>query len=181
VFPQTVFDLSRQRLLAFELPPMNIGPRPAEGHTTSPFGVRPNEIGEWRTFENEALQYWKTIPQADKTALVYAFTSATTDFNIFRDIIVANEEGVKLALATLPFRFHRQATRSHDGQPLPSDDHSDIVPFQQGWGFEGSPDYFFFSSRQRRITAVLDAKKPWSVTPQQISDVLDGILLCILC
>jgi hypothetical protein len=121
------------------------------------------------------LHYWGTVPQADKTALVCTFAAVTSIFNAYRGIVAVSEEGIKLALATLPFRFHTQATRSDDGQPLPSDHHSDIVPFEPGWSFIGNPDYFFFSSRQRRITAVLDAKKPWSVTPQQISDLLDGI------
>jgi hypothetical protein len=117
------------------------------------------------------------VTTADKNALIHTMLEARGAFNRFRGVVASTEQDVKGALQYLPLSFHDEATRSAGAQPVPSDQHSNITSYQPGWGFEGMLDYFFISYAQRRITAVMDAKKPWKVTAQQISSVLDGTYL----
>jgi hypothetical protein len=81
---------------------------------------------------------------------------------------------LNLLLQTYPshfIRLLRLPTMDSLCHPIPIH----ICPFEEGWNFIGRPDYLFISPRQRRITGVIDAKKPWRITPQQIAAVLDGI------
>jgi hypothetical protein len=110
----------------------------------------------------------------DKAALVFWILSVTQIGGAYNNISASNETGVRRALDILPFAFHQAATMSVNGQPRPTDVHSDITPFQMGWNFEGEPDYIFWSHANQRITAVVDAKKPWTVRPRDIAAVLNG-------
>jgi hypothetical protein len=171
---QAPFDLSRQALLSYDFPQLRNVSNPAPGSTTSTVRVRPDQIGPWTTFDQEVLQYCGNISIPDRTALVYWQLSVGQVAGIYTGMEVWNEVGVRQALEILPFSFHQAATQRPNNQPLPSDLHSEITPFQGGWNFEGQPDYVFWSSAQRRITAALDAKKPWTVKPQDITAVLNG-------
>jgi hypothetical protein len=172
---QFIFDVSREALLTFNLPVLNQHHNAAAGNTVSSHGVYPDNIAEWHEFPQEVIQYWVTqVTPNDKAAMVHSSQSIVWALNTYYRQVAWDEEIVRTSLWSLPFSLHRVATRDDSGQPRPSDQHSDIIPFQPGWNFLGRPDYFFHSVSQRRITAVIDAKNPWSVTPQEITAVLNG-------
>ena len=178
---QFIFDVSREGLLTLDLPVLSQHHNVAVGNTVSTHGVYPDHIAEWHEFPQEVIQYWATqVTQNDKAAMIHSWQSVLWSLNTYYRHRAWDEEVVGTALWSLPFAFHRVATRDDSGQPRPSDQHSDIISFQPGWNFLGRPDYFFHSPPQRRITAVVDAKKPWSVTPLEIDAVLNGksLLVC---
>jgi hypothetical protein len=137
----------------------------------------PDQIFAWDTFPNDVLNYWIQRPQGDKDALVAVASSVSSRYNVYGGVESRNESHVKFALEQLPIQLHLSATSSNDGQPRPTDYHSILGAYEGGWGFIGQPDYFFICNRPgfRGITGVMDAKKPWSVTPQEIRDLFNGI------
>jgi hypothetical protein len=76
----------------------------------------------------------------------------------------------------VPFGIPCVTTRSDNGQQLPTDAHSEILQYQAGgMGLFSEPDYYFKDTTGQCVTAVMDAKTLWEVTPQQILVVLNGI------
>jgi hypothetical protein len=88
--------------------------------------------------------------------------------------VFSNEEEIKFAILTLPFSIHEAATQGRGTRPLPGDAHSDIVLFNSNLSLEGRPDFLFYDLARARVTAVVDVKTPWLVTPQKINEVLNS-------
>jgi hypothetical protein len=137
----------------------------------------PDQIFAWDTFPNDVLNYWIQRPQGDKDALVAVSQGVTAVYDDYGAVESRNEQHVRYAIELLPMPFHRSSTLSNHGQPRPTDYHSTLEVYEGGWGFIGQPDYFFKCTRPgfRGITGVMDAKKPWSVTPQEIRALFNGI------
>jgi hypothetical protein len=172
-----LFDVSRQTPLGYHLDDIRLGQQLTAGSTHSTLRVRPSEILEWANFPQEVALYWnQTVPPDDKVALIHSQQSTITTFNALRHFVVTTENDIKFALNAAPFSIHRVATRSDNGQPIPTDAHSEILQYQAGgMGLFGEPDYYFKDTTGQRVTAVMDAKTPWEVTPQQILAVLNGM------
>ena len=66
------------------------------------------------------------------------------------------------------------------GLRLPSDAHATFYPCGGGagsWDLAGVPD--FVLRYVNRVTALIEAKNPWRVTPQPINEVLNGLALAL--
>jgi len=76
VFNQVpAFDINRETLLTWFLPPIPLAPRSSNANHTSTYRLAWGELRLWDTFPREVADYWQSLPQADKTALVYTQTS----------------------------------------------------------------------------------------------------------
>jgi hypothetical protein len=171
-----VFDLSRQDLLLYELQDIRLGQQLTQGSTHCRFRMRPNTIRHWTNFPEDVMLYWSDqVPDYDKDAMVHSLELLDDSFSRVDAFVFSTEQDIKNALQAGPFSFHRAATRSDRGQPLPQDAHSEIQWLDSGaMGLEGLPDYCFKDVSGQRVTAVMDAKTPWLGTPDQIDAVLNG-------
>jgi hypothetical protein len=139
-----IFDVSRQNLLGYQLLDIQLGQPLAHGSTLSTLRLRPNEIVEWTTFTQDFWHYYlHTVTDDDKSALIAPQQSFFTTLFGLRGFLCTREDDIKNALNSVPFNLHRVATSSNNGQPRPSDHHSqiDIYP-SQAMGY-GQPDYIF--------------------------------------
>jgi hypothetical protein len=183
VIPQ--FDLSRQQLLAFPLQEPRVGTNLPQTTTLSAYRVSPNVIRTWDDFPQLVAQYHaQIVPQADKVAQIGFIVEANSIYNAAAAQVVSNEDQIKTVIDLQPVRFHQMLTTSINGQPSPSDMHSQIERFStSGMGFVGWSDYYFSSADKTRATVMMEGKNPWKVTPTKITEVLNGIypysLLCI--
>jgi hypothetical protein len=143
--------MSRETLLSYSYSQLELATHLAHGSTSSALRVRPTQIGQWDTFGQEVLQYWANVPTNDKAALVFWMSNVTHLGAYYTSMPASNETGVRQALDILPFQLHKVVTMGPSGQPRPTDTHSDIIPFQRGWDFEGEPDYIFWSQANQRI------------------------------
>jgi hypothetical protein len=169
-------DTPRQQILDTELQQPQIGTSLPQGSTWSAYRVRPNVILPWDDFSGHVTQYCtQFVTQADKVALVARSGEVLGIYENVAADVVYSETTVKVSLDREPIRFHQMITTSTNGQPLPSDIHSQIQRFDPGARMSGWSDYFFRSADGLRVTAMLEGKNPWKVTPTSIDQVLNGI------
>jgi hypothetical protein len=178
-----VFDLSREALLNYSLPPFNAGADVSRSSTISSNRLRWNQLFLWNDFEQWVINYWNTQPQVDKIALVAQYSTVTTIYNeVVHNGAFLTEDDVKTAINEYPLRYHNVAAIGQSRAPLPSDQHSKLVRCSQGAGQLGLasvPD-FAMQSMTARTTVLMEVKTPWLVTPEQIDAVIDGkFLICI--
>jgi hypothetical protein len=174
-------DTSRQQILDTELQQPQIGTQLPQGSTWSAYRVRPNVILPWDDFPGLVTEYYaQTVTQADKLALVAVSGEVLMIYQNVAADVAYSETTVKVNLDREPIRFHQMLTTSINGQPLPSDIHSQIQRFDPGLRMSGWSDYFFRSADGLRQTAMLEGKNPWKVTPTSIDQVLNGISQVII-
>jgi hypothetical protein len=172
------FNLNRESVLGYSLPPFRAGDQPSTSTTTCRYRLRWNQLNLWNDFEHRVLAYWNTVSQADRTA----FVAAQTDLQFRWRAIATNprilsEDDIKASVDSYPIYFHRMAANGDVfGAPLPNDIHAAIDRCTLGaaqWGLVGVPD---FVMHYAEVRALMEVKNPWLVTPQQIDEVIDGIL-----
>jgi hypothetical protein len=169
------FDLSRQQLLELPLQEPLVGTNLPRSATLSAYRVTPNVIRRWDQFPNLVIQYYRAVPQADKSARIGFITDANRIYNTVAAFVVSNEDQVKLVIDQQAVVFHQMITTSINGQPSPSDVHSQIERFSPGMQLAGWSDYLFLVGDRTRVSAVMEGKNPWKVTPVQITEVLNGM------
>jgi hypothetical protein len=99
-------------------------------------------------------------------------------FNRLRRSEVSTEPEVKATMETLPIYCHHTVANNINGEPLPTDAHSLIC--RNGGNNLVRKVGFVFKSRLGRVTAVMEAKNPWRITPAGIDEVLNGTQKCSL-
>jgi hypothetical protein len=177
--PSLPFDIVRETLLLHPLPPFRTGNRPSASTTTSRYRLRWNRLTVWNDFGNRVSEYWNTVPQADRNALVaHQMVVQHLWQSIANNSRILCEEDIKACVELYPNSCHRYAANGDRGAPLPSDVHCVPDRCSQGaaqWGLVGVPD--FIMHHLGRVAALIEVKNPWLVTPQSIDEVIDGTIL----
>jgi hypothetical protein len=175
------FNLTRWQVLALQLPSVGIGNRPSTASTTSPFRLRWTQLDQWANFGNEVVTYCNQLmPPLDRIAHIGNLESLSEHFIQVRLSDVTSEPEVKAMMEALPIYCHHKVANNMYGEPLPTDAHSLIYRNRAGgYGLLGKVD-FVFASRLGRVTAVMEAKNPWMITPAGIDEVLNGSQKCSL-
>ena len=175
----TVFNLDRSNLLASPFPPFLAGPQAATSSTTSRYRLRWNRLNIWNDFPNQVIAHWNSVPPHDRNALVATQNELQGRWqSIAENPRILNEDDVKACIREYPLICHGHAANSHRGAPLPSDAHATFYPCGGGagsWNLAGVPD--FVLHYVNTVTALIEAKNPWLVTPQSINEVLNGFAL----
>ena len=97
---------------------------------------------------------------------------------------VANEGDVKGRIQEFVVPVHSAAANGLNGAPRPTDQHSKLQRWEQGVeanNLAGIPDFVMateYGIPPRRITAMLEVKNPWQVTPARIDAVINSTLHC---
>jgi hypothetical protein len=175
------FNLTRWQVLTLQLPSIGIGNTPSTASTTSPFRLRWTQLDQWANFGNEVMTYCNQImPPFDRTAYVGNLEGLSAQFNRVRISQVTSEPQVKAMMEALPIYCHDNVANNINGEPLPTDAHS-LIHRNDNTGYDlvGKVD-FVFASRLGRVTAVMEAKNPWRITPAGIDEVLNGTQKCSL-
>jgi hypothetical protein len=177
LFPEACiqhFDLSREQLLTLPMQVFNVAGQVTRSATFSAYRVRWNTLHAWDDFGTLVTEYWaNTVSEEDKAALIEYRTSLNNVYNRAAGAIVSTEEHVKQAIYSQPVAFHQTATTSLLGQPSPSDAHSQIEYYPARLGLAGWADFVFCDAQRTRVTAVMEGKNPWRITPAQINEVLN--------
>ena len=176
------FDITRETLLTYPLPPIRVGPDPTMTSTRSRYRLRWNELAIWPNFDFQVVNYWNTVSQNDKTALVAPSVSLYHTWSQIAGLLATSEEHVKGAVSSYPINFHSLAANGGVGlavarSPMPSDLHSVIVECSvraSQFNLAGVPD--FVMHYPNRVTALMEVKNPRLVTPQQIDEVLNSTI-----
>ena len=179
------FDISRETLLTWRLPPIPFAPRSSTATHSSTFRLHWGELRLWDTFPGEVIGYWQNLPQVDKTALVYTLAVYhNTAQRVTRTIGPPMNEGdVKDRQGTFIPDMHNHAAVGLDHAPVPSDIHSTMAHVNPGGHtnltVDGTPDFVFSRTRNNPHFAAWDPftilgeiKCPWLVTPAHIDQVL---------
>ena len=94
------------------------------------------------------------------------------------DRVVSSEPDIKHCVRVYVQMIQNMAAIGEQDAPLPSDDHAELIPVEAGPGncsLEGVPDFALRSrGGDKLVTAVVEVKNPWVVTPRQIDQVIDG-------
>ena len=170
------FDLSRQQLLELPLQEPQISTNLPRSLSFRPTGLPRTSFIAGIQFPHLVIHYYtQTVPQADKLARIGFITDANGIYNTVAAQVVSNEDQVKLVIDQQAVVFHQISTTSINGQPSPSDVHSQIERFLPGMRLAGWSDYLFRSEDKSWVSAVMEGKNPWKVTPAQITEVLNGM------
>ena len=178
-----VFNVNRADLLGYALPPFLAGDQPSASTTTSRYRLHWNRLDIWGDFANQVSAYWNSVPPHDRNAMV-ATQSGLQDRwqRIANNPRILTEDDVKSCVQEYPLVFHSYAANGEAGAPVPGDAHSTCYPCSLGanqWNLAGVPD--FVMHYIDRVTALIEVKNPWLVTPQRINDVLNGLALTLVC
>jgi hypothetical protein len=179
--PQT-FNLSRQFILTNATPPIQVANVLTNSTTKSTYRLHWDWISLWEDFGDRVYQYWNNVvPQADKQRNVYtqaAYSERVQTVATFTR--VANEGDVKGRIQEFVLPVHSAAANGLNGAPRPTDQHSVLQRWEQGVEanhLAGIPDFVMaaeYGNPRRRITAMLEVKNPWQVTPALIDAVING-------
>jgi len=173
------FNLTRWQVLTLHLPSLGIGGHPSTASTTSTFRLRWTQLDQWANFGNEVVTYCnQTMPHFDTIAYVGNLESLSEHFIQIRRSEASSEPEVKAMMEALPIYCHNKVANNMYGEPLPTDAHS-VIYRNGGNNLVGKVD-FVFKSRLGHVTAVMEAKNPWRITPAGIDEVLDGTQNCSL-
>jgi hypothetical protein len=183
-----VFNLSREYILTNPTPPIRIADIVSQSTTMSTYRLHWNTIAIWGNFGDLVQQYWNNVvSQADKQEYVFTQDAYRTVLQaLATDMRVSNEGNVKVCVDTFPVFIHSAAANGLNGAPRPTDQHSKLERWAQG--IEGSnvagiPDFVMateYTNLPRRITAIVEVKNPWHVTPARIDEVINSIILSLL-
>lgn len=139
-----------------------------------------NYIAEWPKFHGSVTTYWATeVPNEDKMALVVNQRHYQGQWLA----VTATPEGmteadIKLGFEAFPAQIQNYLGIGLHGVPLPSDLHSKIHHCAAGavnYRLVGTPDFVLLNNTTNRVTALVEVKTPWLVTPAQIDAVIDGM------
>jgi len=189
VFNQVpAFDISREMLLSWRLPPIPQAPRSSNANHASAYRLAWDELRLWDTFAGEVTDYWQGVPEADKTALVYTQASYNTEAQqvVWTAHPPTNEGDVKERQGPFVPVIHNYAAVGRDHAPMPSDTHSTMAHINPGGHtnltVDGTPDFVFSRTQNNPFFAAWDpytvlgeVKCPWLVTPARIDQVLHTI------
>jgi len=183
-----VFDISREALLSASLPPIPFAPRSSAAVHASTYRLAWGELRLWDTFPGEVTNYWESLPQVDKTALVYTQASYHTEAQqvVWTAHPPTNEGDVKERQGPFVPVIHNYAAVGRDHAPMPSDAHSTMAHINPGGHtnltVDGCPDFVFSRTRHNPLfeawdpyTILGEVKCPWLVTPARIDQVLQTI------
>jgi len=180
-FDIMAFDTSRSAALSWQFPT----PRWAQGHSTgstnSEWRRSWRRLYLWRTEEiaRQLTEYWASVPQQDKDALVAWNLVQVNRYNALASFApCATEHQVRAFFDSGVSAIHRDAVSNHNGQPLPSDAHSVIEHWYPNIVY-GESDYLLLSRATQRVRGVCEAKSPWNVGPAQIDQVILGITMTV--
>jgi hypothetical protein len=177
-----LFTVSRESLLGCFLPPFQAGDQPTTSTTTCRYRLRWNELRLSNNFEDLVVAYWNTVSLEDRAAYVTSQIIVQDRWQVIaNDQRILSEDDIKVSIDLYPSHFHRIAANGQHGAPLPIDDHSSISRCTLGaaqWGLVGVPDFVMHGLN--RVTALMEVKNPWLVTPQQIDEVIDSTVRLFL-
>jgi hypothetical protein len=182
------FDISRETLLNGPLPPIPFAPRSSNATHASTYRLAWGELRLWDTFAGEVMDYWQSLPQADKTALVYTQANYNRDAQgvAWTAYPPTNEGDVKDRQGRFVPDMHNYAAVGINHAPMPSDAHSTMLHINPGGHtnltVDGTPDFVFSRTRNDPhfqawdpYTVFGEVKCPWLVTPARIDEVLNTV------
>jgi hypothetical protein len=178
-------NVTREGLLNVSLPPLRAGDQPSISSTRSRYRLHWNQLFLWQGFEQSVVDYWDAVPPGDKNAVVANNMLLSGAWqNVMNDARLLAEGDIKACIDKCPVEFHSAAANGANGAPAPTDLHSSIHRCGQGaagWGLAGVPDFVMYHAANPRVTALVEVKNPWLVTPLQIDEVINGYLLSFSC
>jgi hypothetical protein len=179
-FGQIGFNVARADVLGLALPPFRAGDHPSISTTRTRYRLRWNQLHVWNDFGTTVSNYWNIqVSQMDQAALVSTQNEIQGRWqSIANNQRILSEDDIKSAIESYPLYHHRSSANGALGAPLPSDEHATADRCTQGaasWGLAGVAD--FVMHHLDRVTVVMEVKNPWLVTPQEIDEVLNGIIL----
>jgi len=182
------FNISREALLTWPLPPIPSAPRSSTAIHASTYRLAWGELQLWDTFAGEVTNYWQNLPQTDKTAFVYTQASYNNRAQqVARAVSPPTNEGdVKDRQGSLVPDVYNHAAVGLNHAPMPSDAHSRMVHINSGGHtnltVDGTPDFVFSRTQNNPYFAAWDpyavlgeVKCPWLVTATRIDQVLHTI------
>ena len=181
-YAQETFDLSRLYILSCPTPPFRIADARTNSTTRSTYRLHWNWLALWDNFGACVHQYWtQVVPQADKQRNVYTQQAHRNAVQgIVNNSRVSNEGNVKVCIDRYVVDVHTAAANGLNGAARPTDQHSILQRWEQGVEgnqVAGVPDYVMateYGNPPRRLTALLEVKNPWKVTPALIDAVIDS-------
>ena len=179
---QQVFNLSRDFILTYPTPIIQVADRVTASTTKSTYRLHWNSIGLWPDFSAQVIAYWNAVPPNDKQSNVYTQDAYTNRFQAVSSGFsqAANEGNVKDLLHTFVTDVQNAAANGLHGAPRPSDRHSRLQKWEHGVeanAVAGVPDLVMVTehaANPRRITAILEVKNPWQVTPALVDEVIQS-------
>ena len=172
-----VFNVNRTTLLGHPLPPFRAGDQPSSSTTTTRYRLRWHQLHIWNDFADQVVAYWNSVPPHDRNAMVATQNELQGRWQrIANNPRILNESDVTFCVQLYPLDFHSYAANGEAGAPMPTDAHSAFYPCGLGassWNLAGVPD--FVMHYINRVTALIEVKNPWLVTPQRINEVLNGL------
>ena len=178
------FNLSRDYILSQSTPLINPGDSLSESTTKSTYRLHWNEIYLWDNFGDSVGNYWNNVvSQADKQRDVFTqHTYSNAVQSLATDMRVTNEGNIKVCIDKFPVDVHSAAANGLNGAHRPTDQHSKLQRWEQGIArnnVAGVPDFVMateYGNPPRRVTAMMEVKNPWLVTPALIDVVINSIL-----
>jgi hypothetical protein len=172
------FDCTRSSALDFQFPPPAWTTGVSTGSTNSEWKRPWSQLNYWteQDIAEKFTSYWNDcVTPSDKRALI----ANHSDFR--RVATQCANLGNATFEAHIRMRFdlgissaHRTAISDDNGQPLPSDLHSTIRPYQNL--VFGEPDYLLQNPNSLQVVGICEAKSPWNIGPSEIDDVLMGTI-----
>jgi hypothetical protein len=168
------FDLSRDYVLTHSTPPIGISNLLTNSTTRSVYRLHWNTINVWDDFGPRVIQYWNNVPQHDKQGLVMPQAAYGYLFQSVGHSVAGNEGDVKALVNEFVQPVHSAAANGRNGAPRPSDRHSKLQRWEPGVAANAQariPDFVMITEYgypPRRVTAMLEVKNPWQVTPPLI-------------
>ena len=182
------FDMNRNSVLTFELPAIPLAPvaELSRSTTLSRYRLHWDHLFRWNNFGQTVQQYWDTVPEADKLANVFHIqTFLYHHQRLPMAHLNSAEDHIRARIDSRVVLLHDAAANGVGDAPYPSDRHSRMVRWAQGFHanqLAGIPDFVFQTeSAPIRTTAFVEVKNPWLVTPARIDQVLDGNFGSKLC
>ena len=184
-----VFNLSREYILSSPTPPIHIADIVSQSTTRSAYRLHWNTIALWGNFGDLVQQYWNpVVTQADKQQFVFTQDGYRLIVQTLASgMRIANEDITKVCIDTFPVTILAAAANGLNGAARPSDQHSKLERWAQGiegTAVAGIPDFVMsteYMDPPRRITAVVEVKNPWHVTPERIDAVINSIAFSFFC
>jgi hypothetical protein len=178
---QPLFDLSRDFILTYPTPPITVSNVLTNSTTRSVYRLRWNTIMPWNDFGARVIQYLATVPQDDKQANVITQGEYSGRYQRVMNSPAGNEGLVKALVGDFIEPIHSAAANGLNGAPRPSDRHSKLQRWEQGIEANaqaGIPDFVMiteYGHLPRRVTAMMEVKNPWQVTPALVDQVIHSI------
>ena len=181
------FNLCRGDILTYPIPPVQLANELTRSTTRSTYRLHWNQLALWENFGAHVHHYWNNVvPQADKQSSVFTqgeYSGIVQRVATFRR--VGNEGDVKGRIQDFVVPVHAAVANGLNHAPRPSDRHSVFQRWEQSVeanSLAGIPDFAMateYGIPRRRITALIEVKNPWQVTPALIDAAINSIIHCI--